>query len=275
MAAAKRVGVFFNESDVLEHTWTTATIPQITLALGKLKWLARPADVPRYLPRSTNTTDSRAFPTYLVVDGTNVAEMAFGEIEKPISSHGGYKEKIWQGKLLNKIGRMNERERVAQAGGPGPGHYHLQRARLHNALMSAHSLALPHPSLPDLAPRARVLQGVDAFYAELARRRLASAPGASSSSAAGSQPQPTAAASAATFMQPTIAAAPEKPKAPKRKSSEMMAADAPAASADCAGSRVGHKTFGWGWQRQVSMDLEHGKLCATSCPAYGSKKVQA
>jgi hypothetical protein len=165
------VGAYFNANKVLEHTWTTATIPQINLALQKIKWLDRPDSVVRYVQ---DGEDSRGLPTFRVVDGTNKAESAFGEIEKPLCSiNGGFGQIKWQGKVLNKIGRMNERERVLQNGGKGPGHYHLQRARLHNALMEAHGEQPFHPALPKLPNverRARTQQGVDTFHAELKRR---------------------------------------------------------------------------------------------------------
>ena len=169
--ALDNVGAYFNANKVLEHTWTTATIPQINLALQKIKWLDRPDSVVRYVQ---DGEDSRGLPTFRVVDGTNKAESAFGEIEKPLCSiNGGFGQIKWQGKVLNKIGRMNERERVLQNGGKGPGHYHLQRARLHNALMEAHGEQPFHPALPKLPNverRARTQQGVDTFHAELKRR---------------------------------------------------------------------------------------------------------
>ena len=38
----EEVGAYFNESDVLEHTWTTSTLPQLALAIQKVCWLDRP-----------------------------------------------------------------------------------------------------------------------------------------------------------------------------------------------------------------------------------------
>ena len=97
----EEVGAYFNESDVLEHTWTTSTLPQLTLAIQKVCWLDRPSEdeVPRHIPTGT---DARGFTTFRFCDGTNVAEAAFGEIEKTISANGGYNEKTWNGILLNK-----------------------------------------------------------------------------------------------------------------------------------------------------------------------------
>ena len=105
-----------------------------------------------------------------------MAETSFGELEKPISANGGYNEDKFQGLLMNKIGRMNERRRVEFYGISGPGHYDLESARAHNARMAEHGLPLPHPHLPPLAPRSQALYGVDYFHAELARRRPPPAP---------------------------------------------------------------------------------------------------
>ena len=115
-----------------------------------------------------------------VVDGTNMAEMSFGEIEKPISANGGYNETKWHGLLMNKIGRINERRRVEYHNITGPGHYDLAAAREHNALMLAHGLPPPHAHLQQLVPRSQALYGIHYFHAELARR--APPPRAASSS---------------------------------------------------------------------------------------------
>jgi hypothetical protein len=145
------VGATFHPSThALEHTWTTSALPALDLALKKLKWLERPHNVPRFVPTGV---DSRGLPTIRVVDGTNIAESAFGELEKPISTNGGYNENKWQGLLLNKIGRINERQRRKKHGIVGPGHYDLARARRHNELMRAEGAPLPHPHLAPLAPR--------------------------------------------------------------------------------------------------------------------------
>jgi hypothetical protein len=96
------VGAYFNENNVLEHTWTTSTLPQLDLAIQKVCWLDRPSEdeVPRHIPTGT---DARGFTIFRFCDGTNVEEAAFGEIEKTISANGGYSEKTWQGLLLNKV----------------------------------------------------------------------------------------------------------------------------------------------------------------------------
>jgi len=105
----KAVGVTFGANGGVEHTWTTTTLPALELAISKVKWLHRPAHVPRYLIEGE---DSRGLPKLRIIDGTNMAETSFGELEKAISANGGYNEKKWQGLLLNKIGRLNERRRV-------------------------------------------------------------------------------------------------------------------------------------------------------------------
>ena len=168
LASLEAVGATFHaKTHALEHTWTTATLPQLGLALAKLKWLDRPVDVIREIPTGT---DSRGLPTFRVADGTNVAESGFGEIEKPISTNGGYNQNKWQGLLLSKIGRINERQRCKLHGVVGPGHHDLSRARRHNSLMCEQGLPLPHPSLEPLEPQSSALYGVDYFHAEIARQ---------------------------------------------------------------------------------------------------------
>ena len=128
-------------------------------------WLDRPSDVPRHL---FDGFDSRGLKTFRVIYGTNIVEASFGEIEKAIFSNGGYSEIKWQGILLNKIGRLNERKR-AEASGGGAGHYDLERQRMANALMQPGE-PLPHPHLPPLAPLSQAEQGIDYFHSEIRRR---------------------------------------------------------------------------------------------------------
>ena len=57
----EEIGATFHpKTHALEHTWTTATLPALNLALTKLKWLNRPSDVPRCVPIGI---DSRGLPT--------------------------------------------------------------------------------------------------------------------------------------------------------------------------------------------------------------------
>ena len=156
--------------------------------------------------------DSRGLPTFRVIDGTNHAESCFGEVEKPFYANGGYSKTKWQGKLLNKVGRMNERERVTQNSGIGPGHYHLQRARLANELAEARGEPLPHPALPKLRPLANTLQGTDAFDAEVVRQSQA----ATTTAAAPQQSQAatTTIAAAAAAVAAAVATSTAAPTAP-------------------------------------------------------------
>ena len=141
------VGAYFNSQDVLEHTWTTSTLAQVDLAISKVGWLELPpeADVSRHIP---DGEDARGFPKFRYAGGTGMAEAGFGELEKTISANGGYGEKKWDGLMLNKVGRMNERRR----GCPG-GHFDMRRQRMANAAALARGDPLPHPNLPQLSPR--------------------------------------------------------------------------------------------------------------------------
>ena len=72
-ALFKEVGVYFNEQNVLEHTWTTSTLPQLDLAIAKVGWLARPPEekVPRHLPAGVDTRFSDGRSKIRFCDGTN------------------------------------------------------------------------------------------------------------------------------------------------------------------------------------------------------------
>merc|ERR1719424_2669047 len=60
---------------------------------------------------------------------------------------------------------MNERVHGCRGG-----HYDMQRQRQANAAAESRGDPLPHPYLPQLAPRSQALYGVDYFHAELERR---------------------------------------------------------------------------------------------------------
>ena len=175
------IGAYFNMGNVLEHTWTVSTLPALDLCISKVQWLDRPPEevAPRHLFEGI---DARGLETFGFCDGTNIVEAAFGEIEKAISENGGYNEAKWQGLLLNKIGRMNERARGCRAG-----HYDLAQQRMANELAASYNDPLPHPHLDKLKPpemRSTALQGVDYFHAELKRRAERADPVAAAAAAA-------------------------------------------------------------------------------------------
>ena len=262
----KAVGVTFGANGGVEHTWTTTTLPALELAISKVKWLDRPAHVPRYLIEGE---DSRGLPKLRIIDGTNMAETSFGELEKAISANGGYNEKKWQGLLLNKIGRLNERRRVQFCNISGPGHYNLEGARAHNALMAAHGLPLPHPHLPPLAPRSEALYGIDYFHAELKRRRTSAIKIAAAPLALTHGPTAlfvgTATVHAATTATIPAGLVTSKPAASGSKRPR-------AGDEDLPGIIEGMVTYGMGAAAQRGWDLDHKPLCRPGCPAFGLKK---
>jgi hypothetical protein len=281
MALLGEIGVSFTANNALTYTWSTATLPALDLALSKLQWLDRPTDVPRYI---ADGVDARGLETFRVMDGTNMAEVAFGELEKTISANGGYNETKWHGLLLSKIGRMNERKRTASHGIAGPGHYDLARARAHNAKLEALGLPPPHPHLPPLAPRSKALYGIDYFHAELERRRAPPA--------AAPPPPPalqlTATTTAASGSLP-LAAAPATGEVEARVETgvetggltggvtggAVKVAPPLTASGDLFGIVPGMVTYGKGWVAQVGHDLKHKPVCKPSCPGYKSKRTCA
>lgn len=288
MRKLDNVGCYFNDNGVLEHTWTTSTVPQINLALSKLRFLHRPESIPRYVQ---DGIDSRGLPTFRIIDGTNKAEASFGELEKPISANGGYSRDKFDGKLLNKIGRMNERERVSQAGGSGPGHYNLKRARLHNALMASLGEPLPHPSLPQLAPRAQTKHATFAFDRAVALQRSR---GDTSSAPLALPPPSLALAPSIDFAQPVDGVSPAKePRARKREREPESdgGIDGGGGVGEGGGSgrggggegeqpvdlpgiqRPDHKTAGIGKLKQLQWNLKREPLC--HCAARGKSSTHA
>ena len=155
------VGAHFNDNNVLEFTCTDKTLEALRKLIPKLKWLERPMDVERY---SVLKPDSRGLDTLKVADtGTNGSEASFGEIEKVFPSNGTCNNIVWQGVVLEKIGRINEAAREKRPGCSGLGHHNMHLARAHDALMRHVDRQPQHVGLPVLAPRTKSLYGIDYF----------------------------------------------------------------------------------------------------------------
>ena len=143
------VGAYFNDRDVLEHTCTTSTGPMLENCLKKLQYLGRPAGVLRHMHIGQ---DSRDFPIFRRIDGSNLCESFGGELEKPLSANGGYGERKWESTMHGKVGRINERARLRLHGGKSAGCYDTDLMRKHNEACASLGQPLPHPTLPPLLP---------------------------------------------------------------------------------------------------------------------------
>ena len=146
--------------------------------------------------------DRRGFDVLRIMDGTNIVENRFGEIEKVFPSNGGYGEDLWHGTLLARISRLNERARIAYLGGGIVGHYNLQLARIHNELMRQLEQPLPHPTLPPLAPRSAAEYGIMYGRSEDRRQKQRSLASASAITPLPSTSTATPTTSAATATPP-------------------------------------------------------------------------
>jgi len=213
------IGAYFNDGNVLEHTWTTSTLPALDLCISKVQWLDRPPE--SVMPRHHfEGVDARGLDYFSFIDGTNWTEASFGEIEKGIFENGGYNEAKWNGLLLNKIGRINERVRGLHAG-----HYDLDQQRMANALAASYGDPLPHPHLAPLKPpalRSTALQGIGYFHAELGRRAERARLAAEAAAAAAAAARARGAAGAPALPPPAAVAVPPPPP-------QLLVAAAPAA----------------------------------------------
>lgn len=200
-------GAYFNANDVLEYTCTANTQPAIENALEKLQFLGRPLDV----PRSMVAGQDRKGQTYRSLDGSNISETAGGELEKPLPANAGYSKDVFQGKLMGKASRYNERVRCSLHGGVSLGHYDMRLARQFKMQMLKRGAPDPHPSLSLLAPHTDAKYGVDYFDEEQQRKRQRSDAGSSSTEPSAAQfalnGRTAAAATSSTFNAEALAAA--------------------------------------------------------------------
>ena len=200
-------GAYFNANDVLEYTCTANTQPAIENALEKLQFLGRPSDVPRLMAAGQDSKGQ----TYRSLDGSNISETAGGELEKPLPANAGYSKDVFQGKLMGKASRYNERVRCLLHGGVRLGHYDMRLARQFKQQMLKRGGPDPHPSLSLLAPHTDAKYGVDYFDEEQQRKRQRSDAGSSSTEPSAVQfalnGRTAAAATSSTFNAAALAAA--------------------------------------------------------------------
>ena len=157
MSALEKVGASFNDNHVLDYTCTEKTRQALKTCKLRLRWLSEVSERQAVVGK-----DSKGLDVLKVVgDGTQTAETTFGEIEKVfLDTNGTHKESVWNGLLLEKIGRINEKARRELPGVVSFVHHNMMDAQASNALMRSAGRRLPHETLRPYAPRTNASYGV-------------------------------------------------------------------------------------------------------------------